>query len=586
MSIDISPSSQTRFERYLVNVYGEAVCRELLPRILDLCAKHATTGEAELANKWSQDDVLVITYGDSIRREGEMPLQTLHRFLKQHLETVVTGVHILPFFPYSSDDGFSVIDYLAVNPELGGWSDIRTIAGDFTLMADLVINHISAESLWFGQFLNNRAPGKDYFHVLPADTDTASVVRPRSTPLLVPFDCAGETKHVWATFSADQIDLNFANPDVLIAFLEIIAFYLENGTRWIRLDAVGFLWKELDTPCIHLPQTHELIKLIRLFAELVEPNAVIITETNVPNRENLSYFGNMNEAHMIYNFSLPPLMLDALLRGDARHLQSWMMSMPPAPYGCAYFNFSASHDGIGLRPAEGLLAEEELAAMITTVQRFGGEISMRQKEGREAPYEMNVTYWDALKGTHAGPDGLQLERFLCSQIITMSLEGVPALYLHSFLGTENDREGYGRTGRKRSINRHKWDEEALNRCLEDPASHHARVLERLSELLRIRRAQPAFHPNATQYTLHLGSDVFAFWRQSARRDQSIFVICNVPDRDILLGLSGLNLVVTDPWCDLISGLRLEDFREAILLKPYQCLWLTNSDKRGAISEER
>lgn len=575
MSRQLSESARIKIESYLLNIYDMEIASKISPAVIALCERHARVEDIEPQNKWSENDVIVITYGDSIIKKDEKPLETLHRWLTNNLDGVVSAVHILPFFPYTSDDGFSVADYMAVNPELGDWQHVNQIAAEFNLMTDLVINHVSASHQWFKEFLANQTPGKDYFLPMPPETDVSSVVRPRSHPLLTPVVCADGEKHVWATFSADQIDVNFGNPDVLLAYLKIIAFYLENGARFIRLDAIGFLWKELGTPCIHLQQTHEVVKLLRFFSELINPDAVVITETNVPNRENLSYFGNLNEAHMIYNFSLPPLMVDALLRGDSEYLKTWMMSMPPAPFGCTYFNFTASHDGIGLRPAEGLLSEEELAAMIATVKRFGGEISMRKKDGQDSPYEMNISLWDALQGTHQGPDEWQFERFLCSQIIMISLEGIPGIYIHSLLGTENDREGYQATGKKRSLNRKKWKYDELMQRLENENSHHARLLKRVSELLQIRRGQAAFHPNATQYTLHLGSELFGFWRQSMKRDQSIFVVCNVTHRELTLSLSELNLVAMDPWHDLISKMEITDIHEEIKLAPYQCLWLTN-----------
>lgn len=571
----LSESSKARLRTHIHNIYEQEISDRVLPKVIALCEEHATTTEVTQDNKWSESDVILITYGDTIRQKEEKHLVTLHRFLHEKLRNVISGIHILPFFPYSSDDGFSVIDYLTVDLELGNWQDVNRIGENFNLMVDLVINHVSTQSQWFQQFLQSAAPGKDYFISLPPETDVSEVVRPRSNPLLVQAQTTEGCKYVWATFSDDQIDVNFANPDVLLEYLKIIAFYLENGATFIRLDAVGFLWKELGTPCIHLPQTHEIVKLIRLFAELVNPAAVVLTETNVPNRENLSYFGNLNEAHMIYNFSLPPLVLDALLRGDSQHLMTWMMSMPPAPFGCAYFNFVASHDGIGLRPAEGLLSEEELDALMSTVRGFGGEISMRKKDGNESPYELNISLWSALQGTHQGPDEWQFERFICSQIIMISLEGVPGIYIHSLLATENNREAYDKTGQKRALNRRKWQYNELRQLLDNEESHHARVLNRLSELLAIRRCQTAFHPNATQYTLHLGEELFGFWRQSMRRDQSIFVLCNITNRPLTLGLSELNLVIIDPWCDLISGLKVKDVHETVSFAPYQCMWLTN-----------
>lgn len=424
--------------------------------------------------------------------------------------------------------------------QIGDWQDIEAIAEKFDLMADLVLNHISSESVWFEQFKQGMKPGCDYFIEAEPETDLSEVVRPRSSPLLVEVDTNQGKKYVWATFSADQVDLNFANPDVLLEFIKIIIFYVQKGAKYIRLDAVGYLWKCVGTPCIHLPQTHALIKLLREISQMLNPEVALITETNVPNRENLSYFGNRDEAHLIYNFSLPPLILNALLQGKSDHLKTWMMSMPPAPMGCAYFNFTASHDGIGLRPTEGLLSEDEYQTMLNMMQQFGGKISMRKKpDGTESPYEINISLFDALKGTAKGEDKWQIERFLCSQTIMMALEGIPAFYIHSFLATPNDNAGIAKTGHNRSINRHKWNYEELEPKLNDPNSTQAIVMREMSRRIQIRRRQPAFNPNATQYTLHpMNKCLFAFWRQSIYRAQSIFCINNLSDRPQELQLSG------------------------------------------------
>jgi sucrose phosphorylase len=352
---------------------------------------------------------------------------------------------------------------------------------------------------------------------------------------------------------------------------------VQAGARYIRLDAVGFLWKKLGTSCIHLVETHMAIRLMRELLQMVDPGIAIITETNVPNRENLSYFGNRNEAHMIYNFSLPPLLLNALMQGRSDHLKTWMMSMPPAPLGCAYFNFTASHDGIGLRPAEGLLDEKEYRQLLETMQQFGGKISMRRRaDGSESPYEINIALFDAMQGTAKGKDQWQIQRFLCSQIIMMSVEGIPAFYIHSLLATSNHYEGVKQTGHNRTINRYQWDYDKLENHLRDRTSPQAIVLQELSRLIQIRRQQNAFHPNATQYTLHPGNkSLFAFWRQSMARDQSIFSVHNLTDQVQELRLSDLNLVCVDPWCDLISGQCFDDIYAVIYLQPYQSMWITN-----------
>ncbi|MEO0351788.1 MAG: alpha-amylase family glycosyl hydrolase [Cyanobacteria bacterium P01_A01_bin.15] len=566
-----------RIQPLLNRVYSDKQIDTLIPRLYDLTKEYLKAHSAEDLGKWDQDKILLITYGDSICSDEASPLQTLHQFLNTYLAETVTGVHILPFFPYSSDDGFAVIDFLAVSPALGDWSDVEAIGHNFNLMFDLVANHVSSQSDWFQQFKQDQLPGRDYFITLPEDTPTADVVRPRSSSLLTPVETVRGMQHVWTTFSADQVDLDYSNPDIFLEFVNIILAYIRHGARYIRLDAVGFLWKSLNTCCIHLPETHAIIQTFREILQMVDPGIAIITETNVPNRENLSYFGDRNEAHMIYNFSLPPLLLNALMQGRADHLKTWMMSMPPAPIGCAYFNFTASHDGIGLRPTEGLLEEGEFQTLIETMRSFGAQISMRRKaDGSESPYEINIALFDALQGTAKGPDQWQIERFICSQTVMMSLEGIPAFYIHSLLATPNDLEGFKTTGHNRSINRHRWNKAHLNTLLSDSESPQSKVLGELSRLIKIRRQQKAFHPNATQYTLHPENPaIFAFWRQSIARDQSIFSIHNLSDRPHTLRLSALNLVNTDTWIDLISGDRFDDLHAVYELQPYQSVWLTN-----------
>lgn len=527
-------------------------------------------------NNWNEQDVIAISYGDSIEREGERPLQTLHQFFRQNFADIISSIHILPFYPYSSDDGFSVINYKQVNEKLGDWSDIEDIAGDFKLMADLVINHCSSRSEWFEQFKNNREPESGYFICVDPQTDLSAVTRPRTNPLLREVNTLDGVMHVWCTFSHDQVDLNFANPEVLIEMVSVIDYYLRRGVSIFRLDAVAFLWKEIGSNCLNLPQTHEMVRLLRTLIEYRNPRAVIITETNIPNRENLAYFGNANEAHVIYNFALPPLLLHGLLTGSSYYLNNWLMSMPPAQDGTTYLNFIASHDGIGLRPVEGLLNDDEINQITDSMQQFGARISWRNlSDGEVRPYEINISLYDALSGTLKGRDDWQFERFICANCIMLSLEGIPAFYIHSLLATENDLTRMQQSGNNRAINRHVWDCTELSQVLDDETTHHARVLSRLKQIIKIRTRQAAFHPNATQYTLHMGEGIFAYWRQSRNREQSIFCFHNLSDQGQDIVLSGVNLVGTDEWRDLFSGVVYEDFNSVINLQPYQCLWLSN-----------
>ncbi|MCW8196701.1 alpha-amylase [Proteobacteria bacterium 005FR1] len=526
-------------------------------------------------NLWDESDVISITYAHTILREGETPLHSLHDFFKRHFTRLLTGIHLLPFFPYTSDDGFAVSDYTAVDPAVGDWDDVEAISRDFDLMADLVLNHCSAQHQWFVNFIEGKEPGKDYFFTASPDDDLRSVVRPRTSELLQPVDTRDGRRHVWCTFSHDQVDLDFTNPQVLREFIKIARLYLDKGVRIFRLDAVAFLWKEVGHHCLNMDQTHEIVRLLRLLIEHANPRAVIITETNIPNQENLSYFGNANEAHCIYNFSLPPLLVNSLVSGNCRHLKNWLMSMPPSQHGTAYFNFIASHDGIGLRPAEGLLDEEELGKLLTTMERFGGLVSWRALEGlMKKPYEINISLFDALKGTHEGEDQWQLERFICAHAIMLSIEGIPGIYIHSLVGTGNDYQRVAATGHNRSINRRQWDEDELNELLADENSRHARVMNRMKHLIRIRGGHPAFHPNAAQYTLHTGDQIFAYWRESLDRDEVIFCLNNISNQEHTLLLSSLNMVGGDEWEDLLGGEQY-NLEDSITLAPYQSAWLCN-----------
>ncbi|WP_255606469.1 sugar phosphorylase [Nitratireductor rhodophyticola] len=524
---------------------------------------------------WSEKDNYVITYGNTLVDGEHKPLDLLHDFSERYLAGVFTGIHILPFFPFTSDDGFAVTDYREVNSQLGDWADISRIAGHFRLMSDLVMNHCSSQSRMFSDFLQGHEPWDRFFKVANPDDDLSAVVRPRTHPLLRAFETESGIKHVWCTFSHDQVDFDFSNPRVLFEFLDIIREHIERGVRTIRLDAVAFLWKEIGTRCIHLRQTHEIIRLIRLLCDYREEPIVLITETNVPNVENLSYFGNRNEAHMIYNFALPPLLLHALLGGTSKYLNAWQMAMPPAQLGCAYFNFSASHDGIGLRPAEGLISEEEILQVIDTVQGFGGRVSYYARPDGDRPYELNVALFDAFAGTHEGTDDLQVERFLCSQAIVMGLEGIPAFYIHSLLATRNDYDGVEKLGYNRAINRKRLDYAMLRKELDDPNTLSARVLSRLKEMVRVRSAQPAFHPNATQFTLQLGEAFFGFWRQSLDRAQSIFAVSNLTAEPRSIPSMALNLIEGDAWCDLLSGEPVAQLSGEIAFAPYQTRWISN-----------
>ncbi|MGB5736517.1 MAG: sugar phosphorylase, partial [Thiohalocapsa sp.] len=449
-----------RIRQRLGRLYGDEVLARLMHRLDLIVGRYGvgvTCPDGEFCARWDQRDAVLICYGDMIRAggidaDGEPPLETLRRFLNERIGDALSAVHVLPFFPYSSDDGFSVIDYRAVDPELGSWHDIQKLGEDYRLMLDLVINHVSSQSHWFRAYCNGMAPERHYFIEVEPEADLSAVTRPRSSPLLRSVQTPYGKRWVWCTFSHDQVDVDFTNPDVLFEFLDILLFYVHNGAQIVRLDAIAYLWKEIGTSCVHLPQTHEVVKLLRDVLEMLQPGLVLLTETNVPHAENVSYFGAGDEAHMVYQFSLPPLLLHALSTGNAAYLTHWAANLAPPPAGCTYFNFTASHDGIGVRPLEGLLPQDEFDALVAGVEQRGGLVSRRSNpDGSTTPYELNITYFDAVGVP--GDLAASVARFLCAQTIAMSLQGVPGIYFNSLLGASNNLAGVEQTGRARTINR-------------------------------------------------------------------------------------------------------------------------------------
>jgi glucosylglycerate phosphorylase len=517
----------------------------------------------------SERDVMLITYGDHVRRIGEKPLFTLWDTLNR-LGMPINSVHVLPFYPYTSDDGFSVVDYFQVDPALGSWDDVLRLSADYRLMFDAVFNHVSAHSAWFKAFLHGEAPYTDYFIVLEPDADISQVIRPRTYPLLTPFETASGVQYVWTTFSDDQIDLNAANPDVLLEIIRALLFYVGQGAQFIRLDAIAFLWKQIGTTCIHLPQTHTIIQLLRDVLDFAAPDTILITETNVPHEENLSYFGDgHNEAQMVYQFALPPLILHTLRTGNAAPLTAWAKTIQPVSDSTTFFNFTASHDGIGLRPVQGILADADIEALVQMTLAQGGHVSYRSNsDGTQSPYELNITYFDAITApeiTAVQPE-IAVQRFMVSQAIMLSMVGVPGIYFHSLLGSRNDLEGVANTGRSRSINREKLDADTLLREVENPASLCRAVLDRYKHLLEIRTVEAAFHPLGAQTVLDLHPAVFAVERVSSDGADRILALHNVSHQPIALSLPGMNVV------NLLDSQPL-DLTAPLELSPYQVLWM-------------
>ena len=566
-----------RIHKRVELIYGKETAEEITQRILQYIEDHKEQRTRSVTGPyWTYRDVVLITYGDSIQSPTRPPLQTLRSFLNRHLPVEFSMVHILPFFPWSSDDGFSITDFRTVNPELGSWEDIEALEECYDLVIDLVLNHCSRENLWFIDYISGKESVKDFFIEMDPATNLSMVTRPRSSPLLTGVRTRRGMKHVWATFSNDQIDLNYRNPDVLIAFLDILLFYFRKGARMVRLDAVAYLWKEVGTNCIHLPQTHEVIKLFRDVLREVEPGALIMTETNVPHEENISYFGNGDEANVVYQFSLPPLLLHALYSNNTQYLYDWAKSLEAMelPAGCTFLNFTASHDGVGMRPLEGLVPKDKITAMLDAMRERGGYISTKQNtDGTESPYELNISYFDAFRDTNPQNSQWHIPIFLLSQILTLSFKGIPAIYIHSLFATPNDLIGVERTGMTRSINRRKWDRGELENLIANHESETGRVFKALKEILHIRRRQTAFHPDAELHLLPLPHELFGFVREATDKSQTIVCLYNfTPEAQII---EWDTLPVQIPSCQELLNISDPSFlEEGLSIPPFGALWFS------------
>ena len=481
----------------------------------------------------SEKTSLLICYGDSVLgTKTNKSIAEFKKFHKKYLSKFFNSVHFLPFYPSSSDSGFAVKDHYKIDPRLGNWSDIKSFSKNSFIMADVVINHSSSRGLWFKNYLRNNSPGKNYFFTVNKKFNSKNVVRPREHRLLKKVNIFGENRYLWRTFSNDQIDLNFKNPKVLIRFIKIIINLINHGVNIFRLDAIAYLWKESGTKCINLKQTHEIIKILRIVCNGLNKSAIIVTETNLPEKENISYFGNNDEANWIYNFSLPPLLVHSLLFEDSRKITSWSKKLPQNKLGNSYLNFIASHDGIGMRPVEGLLNKDAINKMFKRLKKNGGEFSFRKVQGKSKKvYEANITLFNAFQKTDTDPKGkYHYARYLCAHAIMISFEGIPAVYFNSMFGTSNDINKYIISNNKRDLNRYKWSAERLNKLLKNKNSKHYLIYEEISNLLNIRRKNKAFHPNASRKTMNLGPKIFAFKRISLDKKQTVMCISNLSSK--------------------------------------------------------
>lgn len=589
--LDVPRDIYKKIKTILSKLYGSAMASRWYPEIkrkMQVYYAHKTEemieddSKYQPENRFTEKDMILITYGDLIASPGKRPLEVLYDVLTKNVPFATT-VHILPFFPYSSDRGFSVKSYFAVDPRMGVWADIDKLGTRYELMFDGVINHVSSKSRLFQEFLNGNPEFEDFFIRFSTDHEMSPdhrklILRPRTSDVLTKYNTLYGPKFVWTTFSEDQIDLNYKNIKVLLYVLDVLFFYVRKGADIIRLDAVTYLWSELGTSCAHLEQTHLVIQLFRLILDAVAPKVALITETNVPHEDNISYFGDgSNEAQMIYNFTLPPLVLYSLYSGSARKLSQWADSLRHVSDTATYFNFLDSHDGIGLLPVKSILDDQEIQTMIDRVIQHGGMVSYRtEKDGSQSAYELNITWFSALNKENSNEKvDLQIDRFVASRAIALVMKGVPGIYMSSLIGTRNDFDSVTKTGEKRSINRKTFHAEALQALLEDRNSTAYRLMLRLGILFNVRFLCSAFHPNASMKVLLDNEAVFAVVRQSVDKTKEVVCLTNISDEKQIFTLRKGDV---DNWpaafVNMFTSIKapVSEAVCSITLNPYQVKW--------------
>ncbi len=583
--------SKKEFERLklyklLETIYSNNTTEEInfisnsLLQTLEDFSEKSSNAEISDQERWNESHSVLITYADSISKNGEPTLVTLRDLLINHFGSLSKVVHILPFLKSTSDGGFAVSSYDSLEDKFGDWNDLKSISKNHVLMADLVLNHVSSSHQWVQQFIKSQEPGISNVFSPEQNLDWSNVVRPRSSSLFSQINTENGPKQVWTTFGPDQIDLNWQNPKMTLEFLNLIISYLSNGIKWLRLDAVGFIWKESGTTCLHLPKAHSIVKILRILLNSLLDDGVLITETNVPQRENLSYLIPKDEAHMAYNFPLPPLLLEAIITSRADILNMWISDWPKLPSDTTLFNFTASHDGVGLRALEGLMNEQRIKNLLINCEKRGGLVSHRRlSNGDDKPYELNISWWSAMEDSSRDSNRFQFERFILSQLLVMALKGVPAFYLPALLASENDIKNFSMTGQRRDLNREKFKSDNLVSVLNNPESNANKNLKYLRNAMDIRSKLEQFHPCSEMECLSkCRSDIVVIKR--GKGPNSVFAIHNMTDNKINYQLNDNDLP------EIIGNdFNMKDFLSStkynwknISLDPFQVIWLGSLTK--------
>ncbi|MEO1202112.1 MAG: sucrose phosphorylase, partial [Pseudomonadota bacterium] len=436
-----------------------------------------------------KNEVQLITYVDRLSGGGLADLEAL---LSGPLAGLFGGVHVLPFyFPIDgADTGFDPIDHLAVDRRLGDWGSVKALAAVCPVMADVIVNHISAASPQFRDYLANGDASRFANMFLTRDKvfpegasaeDLARIYRPRPSSPFVSLTLGdGGERAFWATFTEQQIDLDIRDANAIAYIRGILEKLAANGVTMVRLDAIGYAVKTPGTSCFMTPETYAFVDEVTGYAR--ELGLEVLAEIHAHYEQQVEVAKHVD---FVYDFALPPLVLHSIFECDATALKAWFEISPRNA-----ITVLDTHDGIGVMDVgpdrmdpttRGLIAPEHIDSMVEQIHANSGGVSRRASRadvGNLDLYQVNCTYYDALGGDD--------EAYLLARLIQFFAPGVPQVYYMGLFASHNDEQLLERTSAGRDVNRHFYSHEEIDERLRAP------VVKSLAALIRFRNAHPAF----------------------------------------------------------------------------------------------
>ncbi|MCF8365297.1 MAG: sucrose phosphorylase [Bacteroidales bacterium] len=434
-----------------------------------------------------RNKVQLITY---VNRLGCENIGELRELFQNEFKDIFGGIHILPFFyPFDGEDaGFDPIDHLSVDPRLGNWDDIELLSREVDVMADLIVNHVSAQSPQFTDYLLNgeKSPFADLFltygKIFPdgaSEQELLNIYRPRPGLPFTTFTFNnGTAKLVWTTFTANQVDIDVNSKQGQSYLDEILQIFRKSGIKMIRLDAAGYALKERGTSCFMTDKTFAFIDHLTQKARKL--GITVLVEIHSHHQTQIEI---AKKVDYVYDFALPVLVLDTLFNRDASNLKKWLEISPRNA-----FTVLDTHDGIGVvdvaseKGKPGLIEDQHLDEIVNKMHKNSGGESLKATGAAASNldlYQVNCTYYDALGGND--------KMYLMARAIQFFAPGIPQIYYTGFFAGNNDMELLSKTRVGRDINRHFYTKEQITTELKRP------VVKKLIDLIKFRNTHPAFN---------------------------------------------------------------------------------------------